>query len=370
MPRREARGRRGRASRVTARCPTSTRSSRPTTSAASSPTSSTPTWRGPIGAAFARFAAGQVGGARKVLVGARHAPVRRRAGRRLRRRRAGQGLDVVDLGLASTDLVYFAAGQARRARRDVHRLAQPGAVQRHQAVPRRAPGPIGEDTGLARDQGAWRPTGVPARRRRRRAARVARPARAPSPTTCGRSSTRRCCARSRSWPTPPTAWAGSSCPAVFDGPAVRPRDPLRRARRHVPEPPGRPDPAREPARPAGPGARGRRRRRAGLRRRRRPGVPRRRARASRCPGSTHHGDRRRRRARQAPRRHDPPQLHLLEGRARGRPRARRHAGAHQGRPQLHQAGDGRDRRRVRRRALRRTTTSATTTGPTPGSSPR
>ena len=54
---------------------------------------------------------------------------------------------------------------------------------------------------------------------------------------------------------------------------------------------------------------------------------------------------------QAPRRHDPPQLHLLEGRARGHPRARRHAGAHPGRPQLHQGGDGRDRRRLRRRAL-------------------
>ena len=41
-----------------------------------------------------------------------------------------------------------------------------------------------------------------------------------------------------------------------------------------------------------------------------------------------------------------------------------------GRALVHQAGHGRDRRRVRRRALRRTTTSATTGAPTPGSSPR
>ena len=48
----------------------------------------------------------------------------------------------------------------------------------------------------------------------------------------------------------------------------------------------------------------------------------------------------------------PPQLHLLQGRPRGHPRAGRHAGAHAGRAQLHQGGDGRDRRRLRRGALR------------------
>ena len=134
-------------------------------------------------------------------------------------------------------------------------------------------------------------------------------------------------------------------------PALRPRGPLRRARRHVPEPSGRPDPAGEPARPPGPGARGGRRRRPGLRRRRRPRVPRRRA-GRAALRLHHHRDRGGRGPREEPGRHDPAQLHLLEGGARGRAGARRHPGAHQGRPQLHQGGDGRHRRRVRRRALR------------------
>ena len=41
-----------------------------------------------------------------------------------------------------------------------------------------------------------------------------------------------------------------------------------------------------------------------------------------------------------------------QARARGDPRARRRAGAHARRPLVHQAGDGRDRRDLRRRALR------------------
>ena len=54
--------------------------------------------------------------------------------------------------------------------------------------------------------------------------------------------------------------------------------PVPRARRHVPQPSGRPARPREPARPEGRGARARRRRRARVRRRRRPRVPGRRAR--------------------------------------------------------------------------------------------
>ena len=59
-----------------------------------------------------------------------------------------QGLDVVDLGLASTDLLFFAAG----------RLAAPGAMLTASHNPARYNGiklclagarPIGEDTGLA-----------------------------------------------------------------------------------------------------------------------------------------------------------------------------------------------------------------------------
>ncbi len=48
-----------------------------------------------------------------------------------------QGCDVVLIGLASTDGLYFASGSARAARRHVHREPQPGPVQRHQAVPPR-----------------------------------------------------------------------------------------------------------------------------------------------------------------------------------------------------------------------------------------
>ncbi len=46
------------------------------------------------------------------------------------------------------------------------------------------------------------------------------------------------------------------------------------------------------------------------------------------------------------------QPHLLAGRTRDHPRARRHPGAHPRRPLVHQAGHGRDRRHLRRRALR------------------
>ena len=60
-----------------------------------------------------------------------------------------QGVDVVDLGLASTDLVYFAAGQARRARArcSPRRTTRPqyNGIKLCLAGAR----PVGEDTGLA-----------------------------------------------------------------------------------------------------------------------------------------------------------------------------------------------------------------------------
>jgi phosphomannomutase len=64
-----------------------------------------------IGAAFARFVSGQVGGAKRVLI----ARDMRESGIELSAAVArgvqGQGLDVVDLGLASTDLLYFGSGK-------------------------------------------------------------------------------------------------------------------------------------------------------------------------------------------------------------------------------------------------------------------
>ncbi|MGQ0830191.1 MAG: phosphomannomutase/phosphoglucomutase [Microthrixaceae bacterium] len=64
-----------------------------------------------IGAAFARFVAAQVGGASRVLI----ARDMRASGVELSAAFARgvqqQGIDVVDLGLASTDLLYFASGK-------------------------------------------------------------------------------------------------------------------------------------------------------------------------------------------------------------------------------------------------------------------
>ena len=100
-----------------------------------------------LGAAFARFAAGQVGGARRILV----ARDMRASGVDLVAAfTAGvqeQGLDVVDLGMASTDLMYFASGK----------LDAPGAMFTASHNPARYNGaklclpgakPVGEDTGL------------------------------------------------------------------------------------------------------------------------------------------------------------------------------------------------------------------------------
>ena len=100
-----------------------------------------------IGAAFAAFAGDQVGGARKVLV----ARDMRASGVELvaafTAGAQAQGLDVVDLGLASTDLLYFAAGK----------LDAPGAMFTASHNPAQYNGlklclagarPVGQDTGL------------------------------------------------------------------------------------------------------------------------------------------------------------------------------------------------------------------------------
>ena len=51
-----------------------------------------------------------------------------------------RGASVVEAGLASTDMLYFASGHAEPARRDVHRQPQPGPLQRHQVLPSRRAG--------------------------------------------------------------------------------------------------------------------------------------------------------------------------------------------------------------------------------------
>ena len=102
---------------------------------------------GAIGAAFARFAAGQVGGVTKVLIGRDM----RTSGVDLANAFAegvqSQGVDVVDLGLASTDLVYFAAGRLDAPAVMLtasHNPAQYNGMKMCLAGAR----PIGEDTGL------------------------------------------------------------------------------------------------------------------------------------------------------------------------------------------------------------------------------
>jgi phosphomannomutase len=100
-----------------------------------------------VGAAFAVFASGQIGGAKKVLVGrdmrASGVELAAAFGEGVR----AQGLDVVDLGLTSTDLVYYAAGK----------LDAPGAMLTASHNPAQYNGmklclagarPIGEDSGL------------------------------------------------------------------------------------------------------------------------------------------------------------------------------------------------------------------------------
>ena len=113
-----------------------------------------------IGGAFARFAAAQPGGATRVLV----ARDMRESGVELAvafaRGVQEQGLDVVDLGLASTDLLYFASGK----------LDAPGVMltashnpAQYNGMKMCLPGarPVGEDSGLTeiRDMVA---AGVPA----------------------------------------------------------------------------------------------------------------------------------------------------------------------------------------------------------------
>ena len=203
---------------------------------------------------------------------------------------------------------------------------------------------------LAPDQGDGRVRRDVARRGRRQG-RAPSTCSTSSASTCARSSTRRCCGRSRSWPTPPTAWAASSCPRCSKACRSRSRSSTASSTaRSRTTPPTRSSPrtsrtssarcstsaptsgSRSTATPTACSSST--------------------TRASPVSGSTttaivaagildrHPGE---------------TIVHNLicsQARARGHPRARRHAGAHARRALVHQAGDGRDRRDLRRRALR------------------
>ena len=126
------------------------------------------------------------------------------------------GADVVDVGLASTDLVYFASGQLDAPGRDVHREPQPGPVQRHQAVP-----------GLAPRRSARRPACVQIKEavaaglveRAEVAGRVehARPARRVRRATCARSSTPSVLRPLKVVADTANGMGGLVVPAVFEG---------------------------------------------------------------------------------------------------------------------------------------------------------
>ena len=260
-----------------------------------------------------------------------------------------QGLDVVRIGLASTDQLYFASGL----------LDCPGAMFTASHNPaayngiklcRAGAKPVGKDTGLsaisddviAGVPGYDGPVGkmddrdvladygeflrslvdltaaAPAAGRRRRRQRDGRSHRA----------------------------RGAGTDSVDHGAAA-----VLRTRRHLSQPRGQPAGPGEPRRPAGTCGLDGRRHRAGLRRRRRPVFCGGRIGAS---GIAVSGDRPGRRARveQGDRRHGDPQPdHLTSGARAGR-RAGRHARAVPRRPFLHQGADGRHRRDLRRRALR------------------
>jgi phosphomannomutase len=100
-----------------------------------------------VGAAFTRFASDQPGGASSVLVARDMRPSGRALVEAFTDGVTAQGVDVVDLGMASTDLVYYAAG----------RFDAPGAMFTASHNPAAYNGiklclagakPIGEDTGL------------------------------------------------------------------------------------------------------------------------------------------------------------------------------------------------------------------------------
>jgi phosphomannomutase len=100
-----------------------------------------------IGGAFARFAAASPGGATRILVGRDMRSSGIDLGAALAEGIRGQGLDVVDLGLASTDLVYFASGSLDAPAVMLtasHNPAQYNGMKLCLAGAR----PIGDDTGL------------------------------------------------------------------------------------------------------------------------------------------------------------------------------------------------------------------------------
>ena len=201
-----------------------------------------------IGNAFVRFT-----GAGRVLVGHDMRPSSEPLSAAFTEGATLAGADVTQLGLCSTDLVYFASGtlDAPAAMFTAsHNPAQYNGIK----LCRAGAAPIGEQTGLAPDQGDRR-----VGRRSRATKTRARSTTSTCSTTFGahvRSFVDRSVLRPlRVVADTANGMGGLVVPKVMEGLPFDLVDPLRRARRHVPEPPRRPDPAREPQGPAARGAR-------------------------------------------------------------------------------------------------------------------
>ena len=211
-----------------------------------------------LGAAFVQVLSesGEPGDA--VRDRARHAAPPARAGRRLRRRRPRpRDAAVIEIGLASTDQLYYASGA----------LGLPGAMFTASHNPAQYNGikmcragarPVGQDSGLAeiRDRAQALLDGRHAADRRVAGPRSTGATCSPTtPRTCASWSTCRASARSRWWWTRATAWAATPCPSVLGdraaGPAAGDRAALLRAGRHLPQPRGQPARPEEPGGPAG-----------------------------------------------------------------------------------------------------------------------
>ena len=196
------------AARVTG-CPTSPRSSRPMTSAGSTPTSSMPSspsgWEPPSPRSWEPSR--PLAGPGAVVVGRDMRPSGPELVAAFCAGVTEQGVDVVDIGLASTDQLYFAAG----------RLDLPGAMFTASHNPAQYNGiklcragatPVGQDSGLARSA-TWSPSRYRPVRRPARDDDPARPARATTRPSCASSSTSRRSGRCGSWSTRATGWPGT-----------------------------------------------------------------------------------------------------------------------------------------------------------------
>ena len=205
-------------------------------------------WSATIGAAMARLLRDETPDTAGVVVGHDMRPSSPELAAAFADGVTAHGLDVVDIGLASTDMLYFASGA----------LGMPGAMFTASHNPARYNGiklcragaradrpghRAGHDPRAPSSRACRRRSGTGGHRSRARHARRVRRLPAPAWSTCPRRG--RCGSSS----TPATAWPGTPSRGARRAAARRRADVLR-ARRHVPQPRGQPAGPGEPGRPA------------------------------------------------------------------------------------------------------------------------